>query len=585
VTPRTLLDPDAIAGLSTRAPPRRAWQRALAQLRVPSAELVASPASYAAARLAYAAGLRFVHHELRVRARLPADAWPDGTVEEAETQPGWRDGVWLASKYAGARQDAPLPMDDPVHRSQWRPHELVHRLVGFFWAPDMTRFEAYLGARIVELLPVVHWYGLDEVGRPRCSRHRTSAPVRSWCDRCESMVEPGLEWDASRERAGRIARQTHAHWEGEWDAIEAELSGAGDRAIRAPHLGRRAGLDSSSDALQYMRTHWNRLVAWSFGGWFERFAGQDGHRSLDALLVRVGAVTTALVGEEDPDPDPDGFARHAMARRCRDLAYRVFLSIECRDSDVVEDALLPSLDSLADALQGDTQAADLDARRRALLIECQRSLGAGAAEALAADGWDAEEALARQQVVDGVRSALPRTSADRSWPESVFGYAVDGAFWDRGRLAERVALALRRASGAQGLSRRVDLEAWLDGVRTGDREAEDFGAVVGDLGDVGALRLNRTARRGSFERQAVESVLHWDDSDLDASVDLVAWRFAGELRVVPVDPSIEAVLDRLGRSERGEPTASPLPESALDAARSLLEGGLVVLYPSPRRAT
>ena len=58
-----------------------------------------------------------------------------------------------------------------MHRRKWRPHELLHGAVGFFWREDASRFETYVGARLNELLPVVHWYGLDEIFRPRCERH------------------------------------------------------------------------------------------------------------------------------------------------------------------------------------------------------------------------------------------------------------------------------------------------------------------------------------------------------------------------------------------------------------------------------
>ena len=112
-------------------------------------------------------GHAFVHHERRIWTPLPPSLAPDAT----SANEGWVDGpVWQAGvleipKYFGAFLDAPLAVYDPNHRHKWRAHELLHRRAGFSWAPDMTPFEAYLGARLSELLPIVHWYGLDEVGR------------------------------------------------------------------------------------------------------------------------------------------------------------------------------------------------------------------------------------------------------------------------------------------------------------------------------------------------------------------------------------------------------------------------------------
>ena len=58
-------------------------------------------------------------------------------------------------------------------------------MVGWFWRPDQTRFEAYLGARLNELLPVVHWYGTAELLRRRCPAHRGGPIPVHTCAVCE----------------------------------------------------------------------------------------------------------------------------------------------------------------------------------------------------------------------------------------------------------------------------------------------------------------------------------------------------------------------------------------------------------------
>src|SRR5690606_9174290 len=89
-----------------------------------------------------------------------------------------------------AQREAAYATYDPNHRLKWRSHELLHRRVGFFWRPDLTRFEAYLGARLSELLPVVHWYGFDEIHRPHCAQHQDEVLRQQMCSACIAEQRP-----------------------------------------------------------------------------------------------------------------------------------------------------------------------------------------------------------------------------------------------------------------------------------------------------------------------------------------------------------------------------------------------------------
>ena len=118
----------------------------------------------------------------------------------------------------------------------------------------MTRFEAYIGTRLSELLPVVHWYGLDEIYRRRCAEHVGQVLYREFCPECERLAQKSWQIDAATESIAEAFLSTSIqHFAREIAAIDEE--------IRAGHMVpiRGGQLDSSSDAIGYVRGHWARL--------------------------------------------------------------------------------------------------------------------------------------------------------------------------------------------------------------------------------------------------------------------------------------------------------------------------------------
>ncbi|MGB1701026.1 MAG: hypothetical protein ACPHRO_13800, partial [Nannocystaceae bacterium] len=155
----------------------------------PTWELMASPYTSRVSALAATAGISFVHHERRHSLQRAEETLGEVRgVAAFERETGWEDGVFITPKYGAFTLEERLASRDPNLRPKWRPHELLHRLVGFYWHPEMTRFEAYVGARLGELLPVVHWYGFDEIFRGRCAAHARAQRYRVHCPTCEDAA-------------------------------------------------------------------------------------------------------------------------------------------------------------------------------------------------------------------------------------------------------------------------------------------------------------------------------------------------------------------------------------------------------------
>jgi len=355
----------AMGPLRASAPP--ALDGALLSLGAPLRELHASPYGARAALLGWVDGRVFVHRDRRVDVPIPLACGPDEVVALADAeedagaalQPTWEAGHLRAPKYFSAQLDAPLALLEPGMRSQWRVHELLHRVVGFAWRPDLTRFEAYVAARLGELLPVVHWYGFDGIGRAACPLHLEAVPRRDACPACEAGL---ARFDAiaadSPVAAAAHAHASHGleHWRSELAAIDRELESG------RPHPTPRIGLDGASDARGYLSGHWNRLTSWAFGAWVERFAspGADYSTEVTGLRARVAqTLATLLAGTIAADPHD---VRRRRARRlAQDLGMRALWLLQWSESARVEAALLPAIDGLAQACRA---AADPPATAR-----------------------------------------------------------------------------------------------------------------------------------------------------------------------------------------------------------------------------
>ncbi|GAM26390.1 hypothetical protein SAMD00019534_095650 [Acytostelium subglobosum LB1] len=191
-------------------------------LNVPQQEVTASPFTLRAAALAFNSGVTFNHHELR-KVITPMDDYErlkrkeqaeriteklsqqlhtgkkqqtpqvnnkkgassnKGMSESTEQQivqraeqdettcsalmktaPKWMLGELEMPKYSAFHQEDQMATYNPSHTSKWTPHELIHRWCKFYWSDGQTKWEMYLGAKLNELIPVVHWHALDEVLR------------------------------------------------------------------------------------------------------------------------------------------------------------------------------------------------------------------------------------------------------------------------------------------------------------------------------------------------------------------------------------------------------------------------------------
>lgn len=553
-------DPAAIARSALAHEPAPLTEVA-AFLGAPAVELEANTVS---ARIAVAAaneGRCFVHHEHRLSPLLPEAARPEidvGMGEDELLPEDWREGVLHVPKYFSAFLEAPLPVFNPSHRSKWRPHELLHKLARHAWRPDLTRFEAYLTARLSELLPVVHWYGFDEVGRHACPEHRGRRPDRTHCVRCERSLVSHWAWNADMGHAEQAAAHALEHLRTELDACAREL--ASGRAIATP----RPGLDASSDAIGYLRGHWNRITAWSFGAWIERFsaAGRDHFEScadhLDHVRSLANTLLTApfvLAPLEQREAARD---RHTAA----DLAYRVLLHIETFDTDAAEDTLMPVVDALASGQRPDAVLGDLAQRLRAL--------DPATAERTLAGGWSWLPSTpgTRTSLRAGLRTALPRALA---------GFADDvlDGFAEHDRTPSPTSLAHRGAAylATQGhpASATAALEAWLRDAPAADLEAERFGALPDAATTEGTTRLNHTFRRMQTPAAALDAALG-EPSSREGDVTVCAIRWAGQPRVLEEDDELRAALDA---ADAGSLRTDEVTET-------LLERGFIVWLPPVR---
>ncbi len=549
-----------VAGLLAEMSAPADWTAELcAAAGIPALDVTSTAMSTRAGALGLAAGRGFVHHELRVRAPMPDGLGPEVAVWDGGTVPEWRDGVLAEPKYFSFFQDAPLPVFNPNYRGKWRPHELLHSAVGFFWAPDMTRFAFYVGARASEILPVVHWYHFDEMFRPRCCEHRRAGALRLHCQACEDVRVPYWERPADEGEADEAVRRLTAGME-----HLAEELGACREELRTGRVEARPrpGLDSASDAQGYLRSHWNRCTAWSFGTWVELFLveGEDYVSTPTALLSRVERVAQELMEPARP-VDGERFAAMLGRRALQDLGYRILLELERQgEGCAAEEALLPLLEA-AGGLCRDTDGDPGVVGARRELLEASDALGLGQ---VGAQGLVGGRRIAAEvaQVSAGLASAFQQA------PEGAAVQLVEAAgFWGPGRLGSRfVACDVDAAAGdAERAQRR--LEAWLAAEPRCDGEAEMFGGVADGAEQVlghGRFRASLTLRRGTFPA----SVL----GEEGPPVELAGTRWDGEARVIALTASQKAVLDWVASGAGG-----PVPDDS--ALLDLVQVGALVWFP------
>lgn len=583
--PAALLpEPEALVEALRSARPGPGLEALLGQMGCPENELLSSPASARAGLLAARIGRSFTHHELRVRVPMPEDLHPEVAVWQGGTTPTWSDGVLAEPKYFSFFQDDPHSPFNPNHRTKWRSHELLHGVVGWYWHPEMTRFEACLGARLGELLPVLHWYGLDEIGRLRCPRHALASPTREGCLDCErASLQPFWEVQGAREADVRSARWSEAHLAREWSACLRMLESGRPLSTPVP------GIDAQSDAEGYLLGHWNRLTAWSFGAWVERFCrpGVDYSDSVEAMALRVAQTTHSLCSGPLSAELLD--MRRLRARRAvQDLGYRLLLVLEHCGEGPVEDRLLPELDALALVAGGLLSEGDESLAAQAIqsalssLDEVADRLPDALSASVGAMGMrfllrDAQVDAGLDQLLEGLADALPDTWEGMAESEEVaWRFAVSDHFDRSGSLAARFAAWWAEEGGAD--ADLVGLEALVQDLPRRDDEAELY-AVVPEAPPPpgrGVNRLNRTLRRAWLAEDVLdaEDIEGNDRFDEEGRVEVaVAW-LAGTPRILVLDDALAQALDEVAEGRVAE----------LEPWLRLVEAGHVVAWPAPGRA-
>lgn len=571
---------DALAALSTRPASAQALAT-LSQLGVPAADFLSTLLSARIGLMGAQVGLRFVHHELRRRLPFPEGLGPEVAVWDGQTVPEWREGVLETPKYFSFFLDTPFPAYNTNYRIKWRPHEVLHGLVTFFWSPEMTRFEAYVGARIAELLPVAHWYGYDEILRPRCPKHKGQLLYRMSCPDCEALSgRPYWETDVSDARLldqSRLAEARAASYLAtELAAINAEMDSG--RRVWTHH----PRLDGASDAEGYLKGHHNRLTAWSFGATVEHFlvAGVDYQDTVAGLRDNMLSVQSALL--HDPlSFDAETAERRYMRRVLRDLGYRTFVALEWLDEgSAAEDGLMPIVEAAA-ALSGELLSPGADPGRGVALVHDWLARFSAYADAfppevaaafpgLALPDWPDDRFLdaGLPQVMDGIRSALPNHSPS---PEHVRAFALSTAFRSAGTLRQRY--------GPWSGDDQAWFNGWLHDLPHRDNDAELFATLPEPGAPIAAsaVRLNQTLRRQAFPASLVAAVLDADATEApflraDGTVEVAAVWWDNAPRIIPLDAETTGALEAIAA---GRPLS-------LEALSPLLDAGVAIYLPPCR---
>lgn len=570
------------------------------QLAAPTLDLTITALTARATLMAATHGRAFYHHELRRRVAMPPALEPEISVWEAGTVPVWSDGVLAEPKYFSFFQDAPFPAYNPNHRRKWRAHELLHGASRFFWCPRMTRFEFYVSARLNELLPVVHWYHLDEIFRPRCEEHHDTVLHRAYCPRCHDAAVHYWESSAPEEpgrveAAEQLVDDAWGHFEEEWRAIGTEI--ATGRQTPTP----RPRLDASSDAVGYMRAHWNRVTAWSFGRWMELFMveGVDYFSTLPRLRDNVGRSLHRLVsGTLEVDLE------HYQARRTRsqlqDLGYRVLLALEWLDPDSegarrAEEVLMPQLEEsarLATELLDDPSKSEAGLQQFAQTCQAFSRVAPRFPDDVA-DGFlgfgyrfidrhvFADAALG--QVFHGLEDGLPETTQQLTEPiETIRGFVASDEFDEHGRLSGRFASWLEmQGEHPRRLKEVARFEAFANAEPRTDEEAKRFAALPERAGAMrerpGRLRPHATLRRGTFSADVLAELTGADFAPA-GDIAIAASLIDGDLRLVIEDEFSTAVLDRVSA---GEPIDEWWDFALAEAIMDLLEHSLITWLPRP----
>ena len=562
-----------------------------AAANLPLAEVVASPFAIRAVAMAVAVGSSTAHHELRV-----AVPWPDrfATQDAVATDAHgyWDAGTLQAGKYRGFTQDEPFAVFNPNHMSKWGPHELMHRACGFVWRRDLTRWEAYLGARLNELLPVVLWYGLDEVARLNRDGFDRDFEAKNREARLEDCLWLTETDDALRvriERGVKHFREGVAHFDRELTAIDAELEIG--RPVRAPH----PFLDSSSDAIAYVVGHLARLRDPMVTAMMETVLveGRDFTGSVLAYREEILDTFERLVGAPIELNDDLTHARRC-GRHVWDLAHRAAHHERARVARL-EPAFSLAGEVLTECWNGDTS------RYVEAIDGLIRGLPSSAARTATATGHgdreDSGSDATRDQVLEGLSSVAPAVAAQPSSGALIEDLIVSRELWSRRPLADRVDPMISQAGSEIAELWRFERAIVESTVR--DDLVERIGCPVEELPEdlsSGRVHASSAFTLFRFDGDPVRAHAAWQEGEQSApSVGATAWLIGNVLGAVSVVPAPPAVADAWEAIRGGATDTTDVvraldrvePEEGLPASGSewfdeLVAAGAIAWVPSPR---
>ena len=463
----------------------------------------------------------------------------------------------------------------------------------------MTRFEFYVGARLNELLPVVHWYGLDEIFRPRCPKHYETVLYTEYCDECESLAEHYWEredrLEDERGAALHWAEEALDHFKTEWKACRRECE-SGRR-----HPTPRLKLDASSDSVGYLRSHWNRVTDWSFGVWVETFLedGVDFHSSLLDYAEATAETARMMLGGRI-EADAERVRVRRGRRSIQDAAYQIYLALGWLDEGTqaledVESHLMPHLEQAAHHVHHMLDDEALASYTDDVLFDLLGAFDSVAeyfpdevADAVPALGytWADRDYFVRQaepQLIEGLGSAMPQTVSEmEDAGELSSRFARSDEFQGLGRFATRFSQWSTPDAVEQVVSDVSDFEAWAMDLPRKDEEAELFGALPANIDEFVArpacLRLNDTLRRGSFAWRAAAKIIAPGALPGGETVDLVRIFMRGELRIVVDDPRCASILDSVGSNTDPREWVE---DCDFETLGGLLQNGFIVWLPKP----
>lgn len=566
--------------------PPQEWLKYLQESGVEPDELSTSLYSTHIAVQGLSRGAHFTHHEVRGHIPLPQALAPSQKIwEEEGTVPVWRDGVLHAPKYFSFALESPLPPFHPNHRKKWRAHELLHTSVGFFWRPQLTRFEAYVGARLSELLPIVHWYGLDEMGRNRCPKHIGQLLYREYCSECEALAGPFWNYPPPSEAQDKalLKHAAHAieHFKSEFLAILTEIETGELTSTPRPNL------DASSDAQGYLLGHWNRITAWSFGSWVSQFCidGVDYHSSLTHFAQHVSDLfRSILMGEQEIDPEKSKCLQ--MRQSVLDISYRAYCVLEWFPEDLEDDTIMGCLEDLSLASKGllDGSITRDEAELAIQMLDAtmagfKTAIPDGVLDAYLAHGHvvqSKEETCDRgfQFILDGLASGLPdMLNHIDGWESHVRTFLHSSYFLKSGALRDRFVMWLLNSDAfPDEIKAAIQIEAWLRGGPHKDERAELFACMPTnkDWGK-GELRSNTTLRRHSFPANGINIIFGWELEE--GLLNLCCIWTEGAPQVFLETQKMTAIFEAVTLKEKPEQT-----EEVMD----LLNIGALVWLPAPQ---